>query len=135
MSSDQRLRRKSDFDAVFRDGVRESGGVLAVRARRRADDAQETPCRFGYAISSRVGGAVIRNRIRRRLRESARQINREAECQGMDVVVIARTGAAEADYAALDRQLRRLVRRAVRRAVRQVAGSDAGSQPGSIGGS
>ena len=116
MPPDQRLRRKSDFDAVFRHGVRESGRTLSLRARARARDGttEHEPCRFGYAISSRLGGAVKRNRIRRQLRESARRLNAEAECEGLDVVVVARPGAVQADFRELDADLRRLVRRSVR---------------------
>ena len=112
--ADQRLRRKSEFDAVFREGVRAAGGVLALRARRREPMALDEPCRFGFAISSRLGGAVVRNRIRRRLRESARRLNRDQQCRGLDVVVVARPGAAEADFTALDAVLSRLLRRSMR---------------------
>lgn len=104
MRRDQRLQRRTDFDAVFREGVRISRGVLVLRARERGDDA---PSRFGFAISSRLGGAVVRNRIRRRLRESARRI----DARGLDVVVIARDGAARASYQELDQTLTELLRR------------------------
>lgn len=104
MRHNQRLQRRTDFDAVFREGARISRGVLALRVRERGDDA---PCRFGFAISSRLGGAVVRNRIRRRLRESARRI----DAQGLDVVVIARDGAARASYQELDQTLTQLLRR------------------------
>ena len=104
MRRDQRLQRRTDFDAVFREGVRISRGVLALRARERGDDA---PARFGFAINSRLGGAVVRNRIRRRLRESARRI----DARGLDVVVIARDGAAQASFQELDRTLTQLFRR------------------------
>ena len=126
---EQRLRRKADFDAVFRDGQRVASGVLALNARARREDvatrpttpdSQEAqagsdgPCRFGFAISSRLGGAVTRNRIRRRLRASADRLNRDAECRGLDLVVVARGGAAEADFQTLDATLSRLVRRSLR---------------------
>lgn len=114
MPADQRLRRKSDFDAVFRDGERVSGGVLALRSRQRDGQATEEPCRYGFAISSSLGGAVVRNRIRRRLRESSRRLNLDAECKGLDVVVIARQGASDADFSQLDATLRRLVRRSMK---------------------
>ncbi len=104
MRREQRLQRRSDFDAVFRKGQRISRGVLALRVLERGDDA---PGRFGFAISSRLGGAVVRNRIRRRLRESARRI----DARGLDVVVIARTGAAQASFQELDRTLTQLLRR------------------------
>ena len=119
MSADQRLRRKSEFDAVFRDGVGAASGALTLRARVRDADAASVestqPCRFGFAVSRRLGGAVQRNRIRRRLRAAARQLNADGECAGLDVVVIARQGAAEAEFVELDATLRRLVRRALRR--------------------
>ncbi|MCY3923071.1 MAG: ribonuclease P protein component [Chloroflexi bacterium] len=110
MRGDQRLRRKSDFDAVFREGILRSSGVLAVRARQRDVESAELPCRFGFAVSKRMGGAVVRNRIRRRLRASARRLNVEGGCRGLDVVVITRQGAAEADFARLDHTLQRLIR-------------------------
>ena len=114
MSADQRLRRKSDFDAVFREGVRSASGPLALRALPRGATAVGLPCRFGYSVSSRLGGAVKRNQIRRRLRESARRLNASGQCDGLDVVVIARQGAVEADFAELDAALQRLVRRSLR---------------------
>lgn len=115
MRADQRLRRKSDFDAVFEQGISTSSGVLALRAMRRSAELSEHPCRYGFAVSSRLGNAVVRNRIRRRLRASARQLNDEGGCLGLDVVVIARGGAAEADFQRLDDTLRRLVRRSTGR--------------------
>jgi len=127
--AEQRLRRKADFDAVFRDGQRVASGVLALNvcARREhagsggtapdshhSQPASDSPCRFGFAISSRLGGAVVRNRIRRRLRASADRLNRDGECQGLDVVIVARGGAAAADFQTLDATLSRLVRRSMR---------------------
>ncbi len=117
--ADQRLRRKSDFDAVFQSGLRASSGALALRARRRADETVDDPCRFGYAISSKLGGAVVRNRIRRRLRESAGRLNREGDCKGLDLVIVARNGAAQADFGRLDATLTRLVGKMMRQAARR----------------
>ncbi len=116
----QRLRRRADFDAVFQAGRGAASGPLAVRAR--FSDLEDAPCRCGFAINRRVGNAVVRNRIRRRLRESVRALNRSGGCRGMDIVVIARPSAAEAEYAELDRTLRRLIGR--------VQPSTSGSQRG-----
>ena len=115
MSADQRLRLKSDFDAVFREGVVSSSGPLVLRARAREDESGAVPCRFGYAISGRLGGAVRRNRLRRRLKESAQRLNASGTCSGLDCVVIARGGAMEAPFAELDATLERLVERSLRR--------------------
>jgi ribonuclease P protein component len=65
--------------------------------------------RFGFAVSKRVGKAVVRNRLRRRLREIVRQT---ATAPGYDVVVVARQAAATADYAALREGLVQVLRRA-----------------------
>ena len=104
----QRLRERRDFDAVFREGIRVSRGPLMLRARARGDDA---PGRFGFAVSSRLGGAVLRNRIKRRLRAIAQR----CQAEGLDIVVIARDGAQRADFKTLDESLRELVRLAVKR--------------------
>lgn len=107
MRREQRLRARRDFDAAF-GGVRVSRGVLSLRARERGDHA---PSRFGFAVSSRLGGAVLRNRIKRRLRESARR----SDVRGFDFVVIARNGAQQADFQALHESLSALIRLAVQR--------------------
>ena len=108
MRREQRLRERRDFDAVFRDGVYLTRGVLAVRARDRGDDA---PVRFGFAVSSRLGGAVVRNRTKRRLRELARR----NDADGLDIVVIARSGAPQASLETLRESLNALLRLAVQR--------------------
>jgi ribonuclease P protein component len=56
-------------------------------------------CRCGYSVGKRIGGAVTRNRIKRRLREIIRlEIKAEHVALGYDLVFIARTGAAQATY-------------------------------------
>ena len=79
-----------------------------LRARARGDDA---PARFGFAVNSRLGGAVLRNRIKRRLRAAARR----CAAEGIDIVVIARDGAQRADFQTLDESLRELVQLAAKR--------------------
>jgi len=61
-----RLVRRGEFDAVYRAGKRRSSSHFTVFFR-----ANELPqSRFGFSIKKALGGAVVRNRIRRRLRES-----------------------------------------------------------------
>jgi len=65
--------------------------------------------RFGFSVSKRVGKAVVRNRVRRRLRECVRLTPYK---QGWDVVFIARNPSSEADYHRLDRAVGNLMQRA-----------------------
>lgn len=58
--------------------------------------------RMGFTVSTKVGNAVVRNRIRRRLRELYRQ-RRAALPPGVDVVIVARTSAPSADFGGLSR--------------------------------
>jgi ribonuclease P protein component len=60
----------------------------------------ETETRIGLITSRRVGGAVVRNRVRRRLREIIRAV-RPRMLRGWHIVVVARPGAATADFATL----------------------------------
>ena len=65
--------------------------------------------RIGLTVSRKVGNAVVRNQVKRWLRESLRQ--RKSEIPSMDLVVIARNSAARADYWRLDAQIETLLHR------------------------
>ncbi|HLF04854.1 MAG TPA: ribonuclease P protein component [Dehalococcoidia bacterium] len=65
--------------------------------------------RFGFVVGRRVGGATVRNRVKRRLREAVRHTPIKG---GWDVVFIARRGAEDANYWQLKRATEKLLRRA-----------------------
>ena len=69
------------------------------------------PWRAGFVTSGRLGGAVVRNRVRRRLREIVRKQQDQLR-QGFCFVIIARHEAATASYRALEDEWLRLARRA-----------------------
>ncbi len=86
-----RLRRRKDFDAVF-----EKGQVLANRLLVLRSLPNQLPHnRYGFITSKRLGKAVVRNRVRRRLREGVRTLPTRA---GWDVIISARAPAARADF-------------------------------------
>ena len=99
---DLRLRSRRDFDAVFRRGGIWNDHLLVLRTLPNNLDHN----RYGFVTSKRLGGAVVRNRVRRRLRE----ILREAPAkQGYDVVLSAKTSAARAEFAELRTSVLRLI--------------------------
>ena len=65
--------------------------------------------RFGFATGKRLGGAVVRNRVRRRIREALRVMAPSFQ-PGWDVLIIARPAIVEADQDALVGALRRVLR-------------------------
>jgi ribonuclease P protein component len=89
-----RLRKRADFLAAAK-GPRANATPFSVQARDRRD-ANEP--RLGITVTKKVGNAVERNRIRRRLREAARAVLPQAGSDGYDYVVVARRAALTADY-------------------------------------
>ena len=90
-----RLLKSRDFQRVDREGRRWRMSHFVVLAAQRAgsDTAIGRP-RLGLTVSRRVGNAVERNRVKRRVREWFRR-SRGALAAGWDLVVIAKPGAAE----------------------------------------
>ena len=104
-----RLKKARDFQHVRRQG--RSAGTALLTLGWAANDLER--CRLGYAIGKRIGGAVIRNRIKRRLREIMRlQIKAGHLAPGYDLVLIARPGAAQASYQQLATDVIHLLQRA-----------------------
>lgn len=104
MQRDQRLRRRNDFAAVYRKGRVQGNRLLVVRILPHEGDIT----RFGFVAGKVVGGAVVRNRVKRRLREAARRLETQS---GLDIVVGARKAAAEADFSTLSAALASLLER------------------------
>jgi len=97
--------RRGEFDAVYRAGKRRSSSHYTVFLR-----ANELPqSRFGFSIKKALGGAVARNRIRRRLREVVRCHRLEIPA-GWDIVIHPKSTVARAPFAALTTDLLRLLK-------------------------
>lgn len=92
-----RLSRASEFARLKREGV-SFHGKLIVLSVLQADPDAET--RIGLITSRRVGGAVVRNRVRRRLREIVRALRPRLR-RGLHLVIVARASAAKAEFAML----------------------------------
>lgn len=88
-----RLSRSRDFDAVYRRGTSASTRYLVLHWFPREDDPAGVP-RLGLAVPRGVGSAVVRNRMKRRLREAWRELLPSVP-EGHDYVLAARPGLAE----------------------------------------
>ena len=97
--------RRGEFDAVYRAGKRRSSSHFTVFFR-----ANQLPVsRFGFSIKKALGGAVARNRIRRRLREMVR-CHRGEMPAGWDIVIHPKNSVGRAEFARLAEDLLRLMK-------------------------
>ena len=100
----QSLRRRNDFSRVQRRGKRQAGPFFVLLATEARDGS-----RIGITVAKTVGNAVVRNRLRRRVKAI---LDRRAfgGPPYRDVVLIARPGAGEAGFDAIAAELERLLR-------------------------
>ena len=88
-----RLSRSRDFDTVYRHGRSVSTRFLTLHWFTREDDSEQEP-RLGVAVPKAAGSAVVRNRLKRQLREAWRE-RLDTIPAGQDYVIVARPGLAE----------------------------------------
>jgi ribonuclease P protein component len=79
------------------------GFVLLVRHREDGDPAM----RIGFTVTKKIGGAVVRNRMKRRFRALARELLPESGLPGADHVLIGRAGGVEREFGLLRSELQR----------------------------
>ena len=93
------VKQNGDFRRIYRRGRSAvAGGVVVYCLKNR-----QGMSRLGVTVSTKLGHAVVRNRVRRRLRELYR-LHKAEMLSGYDVIVVARVRAVEMPYAKLERQ-------------------------------
>ncbi len=116
-----RLKRRSDFLRAGKGdrfharafSLQAAAGPQAAAASPDAAEAGETlpPARFGLTVTKRIGGAVERNRIRRRLKEILRLSPDLPARPGHDYVIVAKAEALTCDFKALQSELSNALRK------------------------
>lgn len=114
LPKERRVRRRSEFDAVFAGGSKRHGRLMSVTAVASAAPA----ARLGIAASRRIGGAVVRNRAKRRIREVFRRVEWQP---AVDVVVTPRRELIDAPIDDIRAELVSLVAQALRHPRRPTA--------------
>jgi len=103
-----RLKTRPEFLYV-KGGTRFTTPSLVLQARRRPRASPEAPhlARFGFTATKSLGGAVVRNRARRRLKEAVRLTGPAHAADGYDYVLIARGGTVQRRFTELIKDLER----------------------------
>jgi len=96
-SGNDRLRKRREFEECYASGVRVSGRHLQLFLLARRDGENS---RIGISVGRRSGGSVVRNRLRRRVREIFRR-GRQGLPPGLQIVVNIKPSAAGAEFSAL----------------------------------
>ncbi len=108
----ERLKRRQDFVAAARADYAAMPGVV-VQMRARGDDS---PARVGFTATKKLGNAVMRNRVKRRLREIARLGLPGLARPGHDYVLIGRAPTAERAFPELEKDFTSALKRLHRKA-------------------
>jgi len=114
------LQKNHQFRTVYQRGKSVANKTVVLFALKNGMEVN----RFGVSVSKKIGNAVVRNRMRRRLKESYRLLAAGLVC-GYDIVAMARVPITEATYAEVNAGLVRLLQRQALLQEKKKAGVDA----------
>ncbi|MCF0121382.1 MAG: ribonuclease P protein component [Oscillospiraceae bacterium] len=100
------LKENRDFRRLYSKGKSAAGSLLVIYCRKNGSVFN----RIGYTVGTKLGKAVKRNRVRRRLRAIYR-LNEASFARGYDIVVVARVKSRYASYQELEAEFRSLSER------------------------
>ena len=100
------LKKNHEFQRVYKKGKSAAGRHMVLFLLK----SNKATCRLGVSVSKKMGHAVARNRIRRRLKEAFRTLDAKA-LWGCDIVILPRAPIAGADFPALKSEMLHLLRK------------------------
>ena len=110
--AEQRLRNNRDFRAVYAKGRSRVGPLAVLYVWKRPADAPAPTSgrRIGFVVSKKQGGAIERNRIKRRMREAVRLRLSDLKDGPYDLIFVARSGLKTAEWPQIQAALAELLR-------------------------
>ena len=98
------IKNNYEFRRLYNTGKSAATGHIVLYSRKN----RKKESRLGITVGTKVGGAVVRNRVRRRLKEIYR-LHEQEICRGFDIVIVARVKSPYATYKQLDADFVRLL--------------------------
>lgn len=100
------ISARRDFVSANHNSKKFITSCFILLARTRPDDHPAKPqARFGFTVTKKIGGAVTRNRVKRRLREATKRLAIQHSHEKNDYVIIARHKAIDCEYSVLERDM------------------------------
>lgn len=96
-----RLKKKSDFQKIFKKGRSSAGPYFVLYIR---ENEEKGPTRIGFAVSKKIGTAVVRNKIKRRLREAVRSLVPDIK-DNYDIIIVARSRIKSISFFEIQKQM------------------------------
>jgi ribonuclease P protein component len=103
----ERLLRRADFLQCYRRGRRRRGSLVTLYFL--VAEPERGYARFGISVSRKVGGAVVRNRTKRRIRECYRRWSERRRLPAVDLLIHVKPAAARVDFSTLQDEILRLL--------------------------
>lgn len=100
------IKLNRDYKRLYYKGGCVGSDILVVYYKKNSLKCN----RLGITVGKKIGGAVVRNRVKRLIRESYRLIESEVACN-TDIVIVARSKCAEADFHAVSGTIKRLFKK------------------------
>ncbi|MGM0548533.1 MAG: ribonuclease P protein component [Bacillota bacterium] len=102
------LKKNKEFKKVYENGKSYATRNLVIYCLKYKKGKKN---RYGLSVSKRVGNAVVRNKLKRRLREIIREFEKNEDFKGYEIIFIARNPVVQLNYHSLKKDVNRLLKK------------------------